>query len=388
MSLSPTLSLTPYRAFVLRYSRIFDVLALVVAAIACIAALVHLVVQDTNAGAYCALVAEVAGIALSRRFLWAGTVLFAVAPLIAVISGNDPQVTWTMSIVGVFYVCLRGLPALWVGLLVAALNYASVSSFDGVGLGATAPVAAVLAFAGAAAGSALRGQRQYWQELEQRARDALATRESEANRRVAEERLRIARDLHDVVGHEIALINMHLGLAEVGLEPGDTATRSSLHAAREGVQTVLRETQHILDVLRVDSDVESTRPVAAFEEIPDLVDSFRAVGLTVDLTLPAALRLGAEVSAAAYRIVQEALTNAQRHGTGSAQINAVAAEAVLTLTITNPVSPRAAPKGRAGYGLVGMRERAQSAGGHVSAEERSDMFTVTATLPIDGGVSQ
>lgn len=375
--------LSPYRTFVLRHPHLFDIVALGSAAVALCAALLHLFFEGGSLGGFAALAIEVTGIVLSRRLPWTGLILFAGAPLLAVVTGNDPQVSWTMSVVGVFYICLRGVPGLWAGLLVAVGNYISVSTFEGSGLGATAPVAAVLAFAAAAAGSAIRGQRQYWQELEDRARDALSTREMEASRRVAEERLRIARDLHDVVGHQIAIVNMHLGLAEVSLLPNQDRARGSLHAARSGVQAVLRETQHILNVLRVSADPDESQPVAEYDQIFQLVESFRVVGLQVEANLiPPPAHLPTEVSAAAYRIVQESLTNVQRHGVGTVSITSAMTAEALIVTVASPMKDRMHDPERRGYGLVGMRERAGSAGGSLRAGDIDGTFTVIADLPL------
>lgn len=341
-------------------------------------------------GGYIALAVSVAGIVLAWRHPWPGLVLVAAAPLVSAMLGWDPIAMWNLAVFATLWLTLRVLPGLPAGLLTGATNLAAtVWAHGGFSLQEPTPsIAAIAAISGAAIGSAIRGHRRYWAELEARTREALGTREAEAQRRVALERVRIARDLHDVVGHEVALVSMHLGAAEVHLPADADATRADLAAVRTGVQAVLAGTQQILRVLRAGTDDDTTGPAAGYEHVADLVESARAAGLEVEATIgePAG-PLTAAVSAAAYRIVQEALTNAQKYGTGAVSLKvAVDDEAVKVeaVNVCKPLTPGDEPV-RSGYGLVGMAERAASVGGWIDTRSDDTLFWLWAHLPVDGG---
>lgn len=342
-------------------------------------------------GLYLALAVSVGGVVLARRHPWPGLVLVAAAPLVSALMQWDPIATWNIAVFATFWLTLRSLPGLPAGLLVGAANFAAAALAQG-GFSlerATPSIAAFAALAAAGAGSAIRGHRRYWAELEARTGEAEATRDAEARRRVAQERVRIARDLHDVVGHEVALVSMHLGAAEVHLPAGADAARADLAAVRGGVRAVLAGTQRILRVLRTEPDDEPTAPAAGYEHIADLVAASRAAGLDVEATVgePAAT-LGPAVSAAAYRIVQEALTNAGRHGTGSVSLAVAADDEAVTIETVNVRAPAADGAGRGGYGLVGMRERAASVGGWIDTASDGTLFWLWAHLPVDEGNRQ
>ncbi|MCZ4551347.1 sensor histidine kinase [Gordonia rubripertincta] len=338
-------------------------------------------------GGYIDLLITLAGIALAWYRPWPGILLTASGPLVAMALGWDPLVPWTMTVFATFVFTLRGLPGLPVGILVAAANFTAVAVSNDIGVANVyAAVAAISALAAAAAGSAIRGHRQYWDELQKRTQDAVSNRELEVEHRVAEERLRIARDLHDVVGHEVAVISMHLGAAEIHLPVGADASRNDLAAARVGVQSVLRETQSILAVLRVGSEDDPLTPAAGYAGIVDLVETFRSAGLVIDADIDQTpMALSPNVSTAAYRIAQEALTNAQRHGTGSVHLRVEVGRRSVTVEARNAIRGSGSGPDRtgSGYGLVGMRERASSAGGRLDVDTVDGFFRVRAVLGPD-----
>ncbi|MFF2330045.1 MULTISPECIES: sensor histidine kinase [unclassified Streptomyces] len=379
----------------LRRPRIWEVTALTVL---CIGVIVDALTipwsGDPLGSRYAALALFLGGVALARRHPWPGLVLIAGSPVLAAALDAEPLPYWSFVVFAAFLVALRGLPGLPVGLLTGLGNYTALSLAMGTGgwsqLGS---IAAALCLAAAAAGSAIRQHSRYWDELCRRARDAVVTREAVAERRVAEERLRIARDLHDGMGHEIAVINMHLGAAEVHLPAGaqGDAARTDLAAARAGVQGVLRETQNLLGALRLGGD---GTPVADYRGIPALIESARAAGLAVDAEIaPVPEGLPLTVGAAAYRIMQEALTNARRHGSGGVSVRVGQTDGVV---IVETVNVRAESEGRqsqagSGFGLVGMRERAESVGGSLQAAAEGRLFKLRAVLgpsPQDGGDEQ
>ncbi|WP_219993287.1 sensor histidine kinase [Cryobacterium arcticum] len=338
-------------------------------------------------GAVLALIATTAGVAFCYRMPYLGLTLVAAGPVIAALFGWAPIANWSIACFVAFLLALRGGSALVAGGVIAAANLGSVWLVSGdlsIIENPEASVSAFAALATAAAGSAIRESRRYWLELERRTAEAIATREAAVDRSVAEERLRIARDLHDSVGHEIAVVNMHLGAADVHLPADAHASRADLAAAQQSVQAVLRETQQILRVLRVGVEPDTLAPTPEHGRIPALVDGFRAAGLTIEATVTGLeTDLPLAVSAAAYRIVQEALTNAQRHGSGDVSLRVHVTPAGVTLEVVNLRRVGATREASAGggNGLVGMRERAASTGGQVQVREDARFFWLTATLP-------
>jgi signal transduction histidine kinase len=349
---------------------------------------VRIVADRAGLVAFAALLITVAGAVLARWRAWPGLVVAAAGCLISALAGWDPIVMWSITVFTLFSLTLAGLPAVrgtvFVGAalyLVTAIaqeyNFLSLQSFPAV----------VSAIAGGATGAAIRIHQQYWMSLEQRAADAEATRDIEATRRVAEERLRIARDLHDVVGHQVAVVSMHLGVAEVNLPPGADSTRTALDASRTAVRSVLLETQRILELLRRGTDDEPDgEPAPELSRLPELVESYRQIGLQIHTTLdeiPATI--DPAVSLTAYRIVQEALTNAHRHGDGTALLTVTVEHALLMIGVVNPTRPGGTVERiGSGYGLVGVRERVESAGGRLTVSDGDGTFRLGVVLTVDG----
>ncbi|MGG7100099.1 sensor histidine kinase [Rhodococcus sp. 24CO] len=365
-----------------------DRIALVVSILAVCTEAFRMVAESAPLGGYVAIAVTALGVAISRRYAWAGLTVVLAGSVIDAIFW-DPLVPWTVAVFTVFSLTLRGTSGLGTGLAAGFVAYAASVYADSAGLLDSAAVAGFAsAIAAAAAGNALRNRERYWKALEERALDAIATRESETNRRVAEERLRIARDLHDMVGHEVAVVSMNLGVAEVNLPPGSQRSRQALDAARVGVAAVLNETQSILNILRGDSSAieDQTQPVPGVDQISGLIDSYRRIGLNVSAEIDTvADKLDPTVDAATYRIVQEALTNAHRHGDSDADLTIRSAGGFIVIEVTNRRGS-AGSRNRLGegYGLVGMRERATSAGGVLDIGGDETMFTVKATIPTQG----
>jgi len=239
-----------------------------------------------------------------------------------------------------------------------------------------------------AVGDAIRTQRAYVAAVEERARRAEESREEEAHRRVIEERLRIARELHDVVAHHLALISVQAGVAGHLMQRRPEQSAAALGLVRQAANTAVEELGTVLAVLREDSDPErSTEPTPGVADVPALVDTVAAAGLRVRLRQQGAARpLPAGADLAAYRIIQECLTNAHKHGTGpDAQLCLAYTEAGVTIEITNParvpVEDQERPTGT-GHGLIGMRERVAAVGGTLRAGPTGDdAFVVHAFVP-------
>ena len=246
-----------------------------------------------------------------------------------------------------------------------------------------------LTWAGAAAalGDALRNRRAYVAAVEERAVRAERTRDEEARRRVAEERLHIARELHDVVAHRIAVVQVQAGVASHLLTSQPDAAREALGHVRRASSEILDELSGILNVLREPGEApHPTAPAPGLAQVEALVASFAAAGLAVDWSVTGRPRsVGAAVDLVAYRVLEEALTNAHKHGTGTARVAIEYRDRSLALCITNPVRAadhqRPLPSG--GHGLLGMRERAAAVGGVLQASPRPDgQFHVEAALPL------
>ncbi|MFE3906866.1 sensor histidine kinase [Streptomyces sp. NPDC059153] len=242
----------------------------------------------------------------------------------------------------------------------------------------------------------MRVYRQYMASVLERAERAERTREEEARRRVAEERLRIARDLHDLLAHSITLIGVQTSVAShiLTVDP-DRLDRRAIAASLEDIADTCREARAelrtTLEVLRDGRHDSHGRhdaegPLPDLAALPGLVRAAEAAGAHVDLAVrPPAGRLAPATGAAAYRIVQESLTNAVRHAGAGVQVRvAVAPDGgnALRVTVTDdgtgPPKKGSAP----GFGIVGMRERARSTGGTLDAGPRpGGGFEVSALLP-------
>ncbi|TQJ23047.1 signal transduction histidine kinase [Micromonospora sp. A202] len=233
------------------------------------------------------------------------------------------------------------------------------------------------------AGLVARQRRAYLEQVEQRAIEAERTREEMALRRAGEERLRIARDLHDSLTHSISVIKVQAGIAvhlarKHGEEPSAT-----LLAIQEASGAAMRELRTTLDVLRSPTDGD---PVG-LARVDELAERTRAAGVPVQVTVTGRPRdLPAEVDQAGYRVVQEALTNVARHaGPATAQIHVEYAPAQLTVSVADDGQASPDRTTTPGVGLRGMRERVTGLGGTLRAAARDDHgFTVRATFPLDG----
>ncbi|WP_395571663.1 sensor histidine kinase [Streptomyces sp. BK79] len=238
------------------------------------------------------------------------------------------------------------------------------------------------------AGVDVRYYRQYVASIVERAERAERTREEEARRRVAEERLRVARDLHDLLAHSITLIGVQTSVAaHVLTADPERLDRAAVAKALDDIAETCRsargELRTTLEVLR-DQDTRDARgPLPGLHGLPDLAEAARLAGARVDLSVRAD-DVPPAVGAAAYRIVQEALTNAVRHAgpAPSVRVAVHAERGALRLSVTDDgTGPD--PRGTPGFGLVGMRERARSVGGTLDAGPRAQGggFAVTAVLP-------
>uniref|UniRef100_UPI001C5E203A sensor histidine kinase n=1 Tax=Nonomuraea rhizosphaerae TaxID=2665663 RepID=UPI001C5E203A len=235
---------------------------------------------------------------------------------------------------------------------------------------------------------ATRLRRAYLEAVRARAEHAERNREEEARHRVAEERARIARELHDVVAHHLALANAQAGTAAYLARTRPDQVQSILTDLAGTTSSALRELKATVGLLRRPGDPSSPlEPAPGLGRLPELLAAFASAGLHAEVTVAGAERpLPPGVDLTAYRIVQEALTNVAKHAMAAAtQVRLDYGADRLTITVTNEAVPVAAPPAGPGegFGLLGMRERARSAGGHLRAGPApTGGFTVTAELPI------
>ncbi|MFC5826106.1 histidine kinase [Nonomuraea insulae] len=208
-----------------------------------------------------------------------------------------------------------------------------------------------------------------------------AVREAERERRlaVAEERARIARDLHDSAGHTISLIAVRAGAAR--LRHDEAGALRSLEAIEELARHTAAELDQLVGSLRED-DPEPATPLG-LASLDTLIAHHAAAGLRVDLDVTGPARpLGGTSDQAAYRILQQALANAARHGTGDARVGLDYTGREFTLTVTNPVA--GTPSRTNGHGVIGMLERATLAGGGLDATRLESTYRLHARLPYGG----
>jgi signal transduction histidine kinase len=216
------------------------------------------------------------------------------------------------------------------------------------------------------------------------------TAEEQARRAVLEERTRIAREMHDVVAHHLSAIAVRAESAPQrvpGTAPGATAEFGAIAgAAREA----LTDMRRLLGVLRADDPDRPSAPVPDLDGVADLVSGLRSSGMPVELHVTGTARnVPGDVGLTAYRVVQEALSNAARHATGApVAVRVQWLPSAVRVQVESGAGVCSAVEGRGsdgiGTGLVGMRERVSAVGGFLVAGPRADGYTVDATLPADG----
>jgi signal transduction histidine kinase len=233
------------------------------------------------------------------------------------------------------------------------------------------------------AGERSRVRRERIAELEERA--LRAEREAERERRLAtaEERTRIARDLHDSAGHAINVILVQAGAARLLQERDPERSRAALETIEEVARDTLGEIDQLVRVLRDEDGGDEVEPPPGLAALDRLVAHHAAAGLAVEVHRRGNRRpLPPAVDQAAYRILQEALTNAARHGDSRADVDLAFERDALEVMVANPLRNGAAevvPEFR--HGLIGMRERAALVGGSVRADARGGWFRLHVRLP-------
>lgn len=342
---------------------------------------------------------------------WAAYVLALVFAAISLLRRRFPVVTLLASAALVIVYHALGYPALPLALPVVVVLYAAAETGhlrwavgSAVALTAVSAVARItegdsvawlfgydlLSQAGMMAatialGDAVRSRRGWREQLRRQADSAADEREREATRRVEQERLRIARELHDVLAHALAVITLHSEVAREALadtEPDTASARRGVAAVRQAAGGAMSELRATVGSLRV---AEELSP--GLDRLDELVDAAGAGGVHVELTCDGVRRdVPAVVGATAYRIVQESLTNVVRHAdAATARVDVRRLPDALTVRISDDGRGCVDAQRVCGYGLAGMRERAELLGGRVEAGPTDDGWVVRAVLPLGGG---
>jgi signal transduction histidine kinase len=341
--------------------------------------------RPVDAGAYALAVVAAGALAWRRRYpvLVMGAVFAAVFVYFAV--GYPQGPIWLPLIVAYFAAAVRGRRL--AAAITAAAGFCIFPWLDYV-LRNAPPPSAVFLGALAAWLLVLLGAAEIVRIRQERAAEKARIHEQEQLTRASDERLRIARELHDAIGHHLSLINVQSGVAlHLGNELPDQA-RNSFSAIKQASKDALSELRSVLSVLRQEDEPAPRSPTPSLARLEDLVSQAAAAGLTVRTQIdgpPQPLPFSLDV--AAYRIVQEALTNVTRHaGPATATVRIAYTERHLTVQVDDDGSgqPPTVPAGN-GKGLVGMRERAAALGGELEAAPRpGGGFRVRARLPLDG----
>ena len=338
-----------------------------------------------DAGAIALVAAPAGALAVRRRYPVAVLALVFAATLAYFVLGYANGPIWLALIIA-YYTAVTGGHRL-AAAVAAVAGFAIFPWLDYLLRHRPAPSAAGLAGLAAwllvvlGAGEAVRIRRE-------RAAAAARIAAAEARRRASEERLRMARELHDSLGHYLSLISVQSAVAlNLNQQLPDQA-RAALAAVKQASKEALRELRSVLDILRQDGDPAPRSPAPGLARLGELVAQASAPGLDVRAHTEGIPRpLPFEVEVAGYRIVQEALTNVARHaGPATATVRLTYGQDELTVRVDDDGrGPAACPPPGSGNGITGMRERAAALGGELSAGPRpGGGFRVQARLPVGG----
>ena len=335
-------------------------------------------------------------ILLARRWPLPVLAVVAAAAGLAMASGNAPLPLSVMLGLAMYFVASRlprrvsiGVAAAAAAVLGGVLVYAAVA-----GRTALLPGDAIEAFLPLAAawfiGDSVAARRRYLAGLAEQARREQAAEAERARLQVHQERVRIARELHDVVAHTLAVMTVQAGVGRrlMAKRPEEAST------ALESIETIGRTAQEelrvVLGLLRDEEHrTAALAPAPKLVDVKELVETVRASGTPVDLHMSGTDRpLSPALELSVYRVVQEALTNVVKHAPGArASVDLAVCDREIRLDVTDDGRPAEPPAGErhAGHGIVGMRERIAAFGGRLTAEPLAGQgFRVTAQVPIEG----
>jgi signal transduction histidine kinase len=276
-----------------------------------------------------------------------------------------------------------------VGTAMVIVFFSNALPLDGDLLDARALQFVFLIALAGAMGDATRSRREFVSAMTERAERAEQGRDAEARRRVAEERVRIARDLHDVVAHQISVISLNAGAASSALETRPDRAREALSTIRRSSRTVLADIGGLMALLRSDDpdDLRDLHPQVGLSGLDELVTQFREAGLDVELQDdPDRPALSPASDHVASLVILEGLTNAHKHGAdGSALVRLRTEDGSLRLVVVNQAAAPSGASDGGGHGLRGLRERVVAVRGTVETGRNGGEFRLDVRIPLDGG---
>ncbi|HEY8471524.1 MAG TPA: sensor histidine kinase [Natronosporangium sp.] len=339
-----------------------------------------------------ALGGSLGGLVMLRRRWPVGILVVSIVILFGYHGANFPAIGQGWPLAVALYTCatagrLRAAALLASGSLVVGsvawllLDDGSPLSVVSLSVRELVVMGLVLAF-----GDAIRSRRGWAAEAQERVRRVERDRAREATRRIVEERVRIARELHDVTAHTLAVVGVQLNVAADTLADSPEQARSALRAAQQANREAVAELKAAVEVLRQERHETPPRaPAPSLAEVDRLLEAAREAGLKVDYRCRGELReLSAPVGLAGYRIIQESVTNVLRHADATAIEVEIGYEPDgLSVRVADDGRGAAAPQ-VSGHGLIGMRERVRSLGGTFSAGSTpAGGFAVSAWIPAD-----
>lgn len=321
-----------------------------------------------------------------RHFPLVTTIGVTVASGLVLLTPDSAIPVWTIAQVVLFSAALRCRPqaTIALGSLHAATLYlGALVALHAPPLSPAALITPLWTIAVVSLGFALRTQRAYVAALEVQAHNEARTRESETLHRIGEERLRIARDLHDSLAHSIAVVGVHALAAEATIDQAPELARRSLQEIHSTMRATQSELQQILRILRHGDERDTAvEPVAGAAGVPALISSFQETMHVVTDIEPIPV-LDPVTGTALFRFVQEGLTNANKHGTGGAVLRLRHSPNRVVATIANSTGGPQQHQAVGGLGLIGMRERLESAGAELTVNAERGCFEVVGRFPSD-----
>ena len=346
--------------------------------------------RPLDAGAVAVAAVVAAAVAVRRRYPVAALVALNAAGLVWFSGGYAGRLIALAPLIGCYTLAVQrgwrwglagALPTALITIVAIRVVLADTETV------AVVPIAVLLAATAASAGAAVGYYRAVLAVTQAQLAQEIQSREERARRLAAEERLRIARELHDVFGHTMATISVQAGVGLHVLEQRPGQAREALTAIKTICDDGLTDVNTILGILRADApspEGEPRAPRGGLDRLTDLLDTAEAGGLRVELCVEGDARpLPAPVDLAAYRIIQEALTNVLRHaGAHTVRLTLRHAPSRLVVRVRDDGRTGCADPSR-GHGIDGMRERARALSGSLTAAPLPDGgFEVCAELPI------
>jgi signal transduction histidine kinase len=337
-----------------------------------------------SAGAYALAIVAAAPLAWRSRAPLAALIGVEVGAVVCAAAFGASWAATAVVLVQLFTVALLGdrQRSVLIGGVTAIAVIVAVVLIDGTVELTGAALRVALVFAAVAAGDTAYSRRALRTAALERAEHEQREREEEAQRRAGAERLRIAQELHDTLAHSLVAINVRSSVA-LDLHETEDPT-AALQDIKQVSATALNDLRATLSLLRQEGDAAPTTPTFDLESLPGLLDNARSAGLQTELQVQLhGAVVPSTVSGAAYRIVQEALTNVLRHADAtSARVSVRADRDALEIDVTDN-GRSDYPGAQAGLGLRGMAERSAAIGGHIEAGPRDERgWRVRAVLPL------